>query len=377
MVRILPKRGYILLLAGILIGFSIFSGISLFYSRRGTQTSIGDMPESIEIVFLYTSEKQGWIEEVTPGFEKWFHDRFGIQIHVELEVGGTYETLNLILHGSAKPTVWSPASNIWIPYINTKWRNLGYDEDIAVDWTSLVTSPLVIAGWKSFQERYDITAFRDLYRLAAEDVDLKYGHPDPLLSNGGVMATILEFSEAAGKKPEELIVDDFKNDAILNVVRTIEANAVAYGKSTGFFGAWAVDNGPFAINTFSVYENVVLDNSLKAQKKWRDPIIAVYPEQGTLLSDHPFVVINADWVGKWQKFAAGQYLLYLLKDEIQVISQKHGFRPANPSVPLDKDVFNIENGVSYKLPVPVLRPPSGEVLEALFEAWVKVRHPGV
>jgi len=350
--------------------------MSLFYSGTGRQTITGGMPDKIEFEFLYTSEKQGWIEEITPGFEEWFYEKFGVEVKVRLIVGGTHETVNLILHGSVKPTAWSPASSIWIPYLNTKWRALGYGQDMAVEWTPLVISPVVIGAWKSMAEGYNVGSFRDLYRLALYGVQYKYGHTDPLLSNSGTMVVVLEFAEAAGKKPEELSVNDFKNETVLNFVKTIESRAVAYGKSTGFFGKWAVENGPSAISFFCVYENVILENSLKARKMWGDPIVAIYPGRGTLLSDHPFIILDADWVTPWQRFAAAQYLVYLLSPHIQEAAQKHGFRPANPSVPLDESIFNVENGVQRELQVPILKSLSGEALDALFEAWTKVRNPG-
>jgi hypothetical protein len=66
-----------------------------------------------------------------------------------------------------------------------------------------------------------------------------------------------------------------------------------------------------------------------------------------------------------------------LTPEIQELAQENGLRPVNPSVPLDENLFSSENGVQYKIPVQILKPPSGEVLEAIFVAWVKARNPGV
>lgn len=372
------KRGYLLLLAGILIGFAAFSVVSFLYSGIRQEIGTGGIPTLIEFEFLYTSEKQGWIEEVTPRFEEWFRERFEINVNVRLIVTGTHDTVNRILDGSEKPAVWSPASSIWIPYINTKWRSVtGNNYDIAIDWAPLVLSPVVLAGWGSFIEQREVSGFMDLYQLAMDGVDFNYGHPDPLLSNGGTMTVVLEFAEAAGKKPEDLTVEDLKNETIIEIVSTIESKAIYYGKSTGFLGAWAAENGPDAIQFFGIYENVVLDNSLKAQKKWNDPLVAIYPEKGTLIADHPFVILNGTWVDSWQKFAAGQYLFFLLKPENQELAQKHGFRPASSSVPLDQEVFNPSNGVQYEIQVPVLKPLKGEVMEAIFTAWVRVRNTGI
>jgi len=372
------KRGYLLLLAGILIGFLSFSVISELYPSMRESPGTGGVPDNIEIEFLYTSEKQGWIEEVTPRFEEWFQQRFGIKVHVTRIVTGTRETINRILDGSARPTIWSPASSIWIPYLNMKWRNItGSNYDIAIEWVPLVLSPVVLAGWKTFSEEHQIEGFMDLYRLIQEGVDFKYGHPDPRLSNGGTMTLILEFAEAAGKRPEDLTIEDLKNETVIQIVKAIESKAIYYGKSTGFFGAWAAENGPNAIHFFGIYENVVLENSLKALRKWNDPIIAIYPKKGTLMADHPFVILNGTWVNSWQRFAATQYLLFLLQPENQELAEKHGFRPAISNVPLDQEIFDPSNGVQYEINVPILKAPKGEVLEAIFMAWVQVQNTGI
>ncbi len=117
-----------------------------------------------------------------------------------------------------------------------------------------------------------MTSFKDLYQLAKDGVSYKYGHPDPLLSNGGVMAEVLEFAEALNKKPEDFVLDDFLNKDALDFVRTIESKTVNYGKSTGFFGSWAAENGPTAIDCFAVYESVVISNADKATKTWGDSL---------------------------------------------------------------------------------------------------------
>jgi len=375
--RILPRRGYLLLATGFFLGMLVMSLLVSLYVNLSQPASVTEgFPEKVEIVFLYSSEKQGWLEEVTPIFESWFKEKYGIEVSVRLIPAGTHESVNLILHGSVKPTIWSPASNIWIPYLNALWfREHGYK--LAEEWVPLVFSPVVIVGWGTLVEKYNVTGYLDLYRLAKSGVDFKWGHPDPLLSNGGTMTVLLEFAEAAGKPVHELTVEDLLKPEVQEIVKTIESKAVYYGKSTGFFGRWAVDNGPQAISFFGVYENIVIDNSLKARKKWGDELVAIYPSFGTLLSDHPFVLMEGEWVSKIQRFVALQYLSFLLQPEIQEKAQKYGFRPVNPAVPLDQSIFNPENGVLLEIRVPIFKPPSGEVLEALFKVWEKVRNPGV
>jgi ABC-type sulfate transport system substrate-binding protein len=243
--------------------------------------------------------------------------------------------------------------------------------------TPLALSPVVLVGWSDIIEKYNVRGFSDIYTLARSGVDFRYGHPDPLLSNGGVMALIMEFCEAANKTPDQLTIDDVRNPRVLETVKALESKAVYYGKSTGFFGAWAVDAGPQAITFFAVYENVVLSYAAKAEAKWGVKLKAVYPQLGVLYTDHPLVMIEADWVDDWKRLAARELLLFLLRPDVQELAQQYGFRPVNPLVPLDTNVFNENNGVLTEIKSRALKPPSGDVLEALLETWVEVRNPGV
>lgn len=364
-------------LAGILIGGSIFALVNLLFPSTTGGTGNFGIPKRIEFEFLYTSEKQGWIQEMTPEFEDWFKGKFGIEVKVELTVMGSHQTVDEIIRGS-KPVAWSPASSIWIDYLNYKWNETGHSGIIARDWFPLVISPTVMCTWESFAKRYNLTSFSDLYRLAKEGKSFKFGHPDPQLSNGGVTVLIMMFAEAAHKRPDELTVQDVLRPGVKDFVKTIETRSVYYGSSTGFFGAWAAENGPTAIDVSGIYENVVLENSNKTKARWGDRLIAVYPSSGFLLNDHPFVVLDGDWVGYWQRFAATQYLMFLLGEKSQREAQKHGFRPVNPQVPVDVSIFNDENGVLSKLDDSrVLRPPSGEVLNHILSLWVDVRAGGI
>ncbi|MCD6357518.1 MAG: substrate-binding domain-containing protein [Thermoproteales archaeon] len=369
------RRGYLMFATGLLLGLVAASLLARVYGV-GRGGAIEGRPEEIELILLYTSEKEGWLNAVKPLFEKWFYEKYGIRLRLVLYVTGSHESVNLILRGSVKPDVWSPASSIWIPYLNERWGEL-HGGRIAGEWYPLVLSPLVIAGWSDLVEEYGVRSFRDLYRLAKAGVNFKYGHTDPLLSNSGALTLLLEFCEAANKTPDQLTVDDIRDPRVLEFVRTIESKAVYYGKSTGFLGSWAAENGPQAISFFTVYENVVISNSLKARAKWGVGLRAVYPSIGVIYSDHPLVMIDAPWVDEWKRLAARELLLFLLQPHVQELAEKYGFRPVNPLVPLDPEAFSPENGVVPKIPVPALKPPSGEVLEAILEAWVEVRNPGV
>jgi len=62
-----------MLLIGILIGFMVFLAVASISPRDGAGGAGQEgLPSSINFMFLCTSEKEGWINEVTPDFEQWF-----------------------------------------------------------------------------------------------------------------------------------------------------------------------------------------------------------------------------------------------------------------------------------------------------------------
>ena len=68
--KIRAPRGYLLFIIGLVLGILFTSIISSIYYKTSGGRTITGLPEEVEITFLYTSEKQSWIEEVTPKFEE-------------------------------------------------------------------------------------------------------------------------------------------------------------------------------------------------------------------------------------------------------------------------------------------------------------------
>jgi Ca-activated chloride channel family protein len=58
------------------------------------------------------------------------------------------------------------------------------------------------------------------------------------------------------------------------------------------------------------------------------PLVAIYPREGTLVADHPYVVLDATWVGPQEKRAAAKFLAHLKSDAIQAEFKAAGFRGA-------------------------------------------------
>jgi Ca-activated chloride channel family protein len=104
----------------------------------------------------------------------------------------------------------------------------------------------------------------------------------------------------------------------------------------------------------------------------QEPLEAIYPEEGTFWHEHPFAVLNADWVTPEQRAAAAIFTEYVLLEESQRIIMSEGFRPANPDVPLEFPLVE-ENGIDPAQPYTVLDVPAPEVIAAIQQSWNVVK----
>jgi len=337
-------------------------------------------PSALTLVVVYGSEKRGWMEEVAPLFNsEWSSSHPDTPLQLKLIPMGSREAVNQMLLGEIKPVVWSPASSIWIPYANYLWEE-EYGYPLVTEWEPLLYSPIVIGTWETYRDEYNITGFESLHRLAENpDADLKFAHTDPRLSNSGMMALILEVSAAAGKPPSELTVDDLLREDVFEWLSELEARAVFYGESTGFLADQAASSGPQSINAFVVYENLIIEKNRQGepQARWGEKIVAVYPAEGTLMSDHPYCILNAPWVTPELREAAEEFLRFLKRPDIQELAIKHGFRPSVSGVELDPSVFSPENGVQMDIPCPILSSSvDGEVMTRITDLWTACRFGG-
>ena len=159
----------------------------------------------------------------------------------------------------------------------------------------------------------------------------------------------------------------------------LESRALHYGKSTGFFCKEAIMRGPEeGFNFFIVYDNlVVAANEGKygptPEEHWGVALVSIYPEDGTLPSDHPFCILNAPWVDELERFVAREYIRFLQRPEIQRLAVEHGFDLFNPPPGVEDppNPYAIGELKLLNLPPPEL---SIEDFRAL---WDLCKNPGV
>jgi Ca-activated chloride channel family protein len=349
--------------------------------------------EPIALVFLYGSEKQKWLEEVTRDFHDSTPTLNGRPIRVTAIPMGSGETVHELLEGGRQAHLISPASGAYLELGNAWAKDKKEPPLVGNRRNNLVLSPVVIAMWKPMAEALGWPnkeiGWADLRKLATvkggwgalginhpEFGAFKFGHTHPEMSNSGLIALLAQVYAATGKK-RNLEVADVENAGTAAFLKELESSVVHYGESTGFFAKKMLDRGGRNFLSAAVlYENLVIESHmepLRSKLEGEGSVVAIYPKEGTFLSDHPVAVVERDWVTPLHRKAAEKYIDFLLQDEQQRKALKYGFRPGVDTVPIAAPIDK-EHGVDPRKPgANRLRPPEAKVMETCLETWKKYK----
>jgi Ca-activated chloride channel family protein len=371
------------LLLWVVLGFVIGSSVGHFIFRA-------DKGDHVKFTMVYSSEKASWIGEIQPLFlEYWaqkMRDNSSLKpISLDFQPYGSGDSLIALLNGEIKPAIWSPASNIWIPLLNSKWMSLNEDnKPLVANYSRYIYSPVVIATWENFLTQYPFSGFQQLHSIITANPGLvKMAHCDPRESNSGFMATVMMVSSKLHMDPADITLADIASDDVIRYMREIESAAIFYGKSTGFLGKYMRDQGPDALKVAILYENLIVDYCKGAEQKFGQKIKAVYPEEGALFSDHPLCILNAEWVSAEQEYVAMEFLNFLSQPDIIRRAIQSGFRPIdntllnNPEIQQTLlDSFNEENGVisNQSMILELHAPTDGNVIARIPDLWLLTRN---
>ena len=112
--------------------------------------------QSVTLDMVYSSEKRAWIEDIVIDFKEWYKKETGQIVQVNFRALGSRKMVISVLTGEIKPTILSPASSIWIPFLNSRWNKIQNKDIINADnqleVITPVYSPIVIGTWKNFNK---------------------------------------------------------------------------------------------------------------------------------------------------------------------------------------------------------------------------------
>ncbi|MBK9034842.1 MAG: VWA domain-containing protein [Myxococcales bacterium] len=128
-----------------------------------------------------------------------------------------------------------------------------------------------------------------------------------------------------------------------------------------------VERGPTYLSAAVLYENLVIEANSKDPAP-APPLVAIYPVEGTFWSDHPYAILDADWVGAPEREAATAFLAYVKARPAQDRALALGFRPADPAVAIAAPIDRA-HGADPTQPQTLLQVPDGATLERLVGLW--------
>ena len=291
---------------------------------------------------------------------------------------------------TAQPTIFQPSVSHWLSLANFLSRTEIFD---LTDIQPTANAPVVMAIWESrlkaiqdtvgyeeigWEELLDVlnseNGWQD-FGIAGGRRTVYYGHTDPFISSTALSTLIAEYyasARAEGFTGRRLTVDQIRDEAVRDGVRQIESLIRHYSSRTTEFKNY-IAQGPSYLDFVALEENdLIAINRGQTDTKPPEKLVALYPKEGTFWHEHPFGIVNADWVTEEQKQAARVFTDFVLTVENQELIMSHGFRPVNPDVELGFP-FEAQYGVTPEGPSTVLDVPEPDVIAAIQDSWAFVK----
>lgn len=354
-------------------------------TKQVTGNILGGGPQA-EIGIAYGTEKQRWLEWAVSEFAK---TSDGKRITVDLIPMGSLEGAHAILGGDKRINVWSPASAAYKDIFVQEWQVKNGGGNPIIKEEPLALMPMVFVVWderyKAFIQKYKVMNLdtinqalqeRSGWDAIAHQPDwglFKFGHTHPNDSNSGLMVLVLA-AYAYNHRTRDLTVGDVVNANFQQWLISLERSTTGFSNSTGNMMKEMVLKGPSSYDALMVYEAVAIDYLKNAEGRWGE-LRVVYPEYNAW-NENPYYIIDAPWSTSDQRKAAQTFLDFLLSDRIQREALVHGFRPANPNVPVkfadSPFVKYAGNGVQVDLQK-ICEPPKAEVVNNLLQSWQRAQ----
>jgi Ca-activated chloride channel family protein len=335
---------------------------------------------ALKVELVYSPEKEKLLVPLMRKFNDQKTQVDGKQVFVEGQIVSSGDAQKQIAKGQLKPTVWSPSSSFWGRLVNLQ-SDAGL---IANDNPSIVRTPLVIAMWKPMAQalgwpRKQID-FKQIIKLAtapngwasvgAQFGPFKYVHTNPDFSTSGAEAVAGSYYAFAGKR-EGLTNADVARAA--PSVKKVETAIVHYGDNTLFIADQLKQHGQGYASAVAMEEATLLDFN-RTQPSGAPKLVALYPAEGTFVSDNPYQILNGPWVSPGQRKGAEEFQKFLAKEISPSVAGQFGFRPGDPKAK-PAGMVATSSGADPSQPKIELKVPEPKVLNRVLTTWRRDRKP--
>ena len=309
------------------------------------------------------------------------------------------------------PTIVTPSGAHWLVTVNDKAGRMVVDPEnarsIARAYIGIVTfrDMAVCLGWPDKEIGYaDILALRESpdgwegYTCADGDPAPAgswgkkplLAFTDPRTSSTGRAVLIALYSIAAKKSPAELTPIDVSNPKVVDYVKdfqrlidhyiigtTVLNTKIYQGPRYGHFFLMPEDN---LIHLKDGTARAIIGLDKTTAPPVKQPMVMIYPKEGSMARNNCACVVNADWVTEEQAEAAEKWIDFILADEQQRGLMESGFRPT-ARLTLNDSASKIHSGYGLDpmKPTKELDPATVDpkAAAAIDASWDDVKRPGI
>lgn len=376
----------------IVVSVLVFRGT--FSDIAGGVSSADSTPEppagSVVVDIASSNTKEDWMNTIVERFnqeERKTGDGDVIFVRVSHVTSGGSQLA--ILEGRSQPQVWSPGDQSWVDGANAVWRDRTGRPLVSGSCPATVLAPSGFAMWRPMAEALGWPdtpiSWDDLVVLAANPDGwasvghpewglFKFGHAHPAYSNVGLqMMTALVYStigETAG-----LTADQVYADPVVEAFRDVELNTWHYGIQSRNLINLMVLRGPNYLHAVTTSEAETLKTNAERAAEMRFPLVFIFPAEGTFWSEHPYCILETDWVTPEQKEAAEIFREFLFERENQEMAIDTYVRPVDESIPLHAPL-SLDDGTDPRVNtsvVPPLESPSADAAEAVKDVFFQTK----
>lgn len=400
------SRSKLPLIVAAVVGVLLIFGVrQLVTGGGGNGGGSADPGDCTQVQVAASSEKAGLLGELAGQYNSEGREVDGRCVHVTVTSKASGGAAQALSRGwredidGPQPTVWTPASSSWAVLVEQNLAAADKPNILPKTKDSIAQTPLVIAmprpmaealGWPDRQ-----IGWKDLAALARSPKGwadkghpewgrFKLGKTNPHYSTSGLNATIASYYAATGLS-SDLTAKDVANPKTQAFVKSLESSVVHYGDTTLTFlsnmareaerGQGMTYVSAVTVEEKSVHDyntgNPTGDPATVGQGPVPSvPLAAIYPSDGTLVSDNPWLVLNASWVSPEQKAAAADFLAWVREPDQQARFLDAGFRTFEGT---PGDVIRPEDGTLPAGATVVLAPPAPAVLDQVARSWDRLR----
>jgi len=286
----------------------------------------------------------------------------------------------------------SPDSSLWLNQLDQRWTAQGQPggemEGIIPignrrfsQPTRYAITPVVIAAWESTAMELGwpegAVGWGDIQQRATSDADFKWNHPSTGHASG-LLATLAEFYAGAGLS-RGLTPEAATAQTTLDYVRDVEATVRFYGEGEDVILQRLSEQGRDFLDAFVTQEQTIIAWNCAHPE---DPLVAIYPEEGSLWADHPIALLeqNVDGIPaatENQRRTYQAFVAFLTSSEVQQQLLEAGYRPADLGIRLDQgnSPFVGTRAVDWRQPRTTLQMPSDQVVAVVQNVWKYTKRP--